>query len=59
MTSIAEARKALGELKKNAARGDQQHYDTLSAALESLGKRVTKLERDAGHADGTAAAGTE
>jgi hypothetical protein len=56
MTSIAEARKALEELKTKAALGDKRHYDTLSAALESLGKRVNELERNVGHAGGMAAA---
>jgi hypothetical protein len=59
MTSIAEARKALAALKKNAASGDRQHFDTLSAALESLGKRINDLERltqAVDHAEGMAAA---
>jgi hypothetical protein len=33
-------------LKKSAALADKRHYDTLSAALESLGKRVAKLENE-------------
>ena len=45
MTNIADARKALEELKKNAALSDKQHCDTLSAAFETLGKRVNELER--------------
>jgi hypothetical protein len=46
MTTISQARAALEELKKSAAPADKQHYDTLSAALEALGKRVTKLESE-------------
>jgi hypothetical protein len=59
MTNIADARKALEKLKKNAAPSDKQHYDTLSAAFETLGKRVNELERLAqavDHAEGMAAA---
>jgi polyhydroxyalkanoate synthesis regulator phasin len=41
-----EPETALEELKKSAALADKRHYDTLSAALESLGKRVAKLENE-------------
>jgi hypothetical protein len=51
MTDIPEARKAIEELKKNAAPADKPHYDTLSAALETLGRRVAELERRVGHAE--------
>jgi len=59
MINIAEARKALEELKKNAAPATKAHYDTLSAAFEALGKRVTELERRVGYLDSmtSAAAG--
>jgi inactivated superfamily I helicase len=45
MTNIAKARRALEELRKSAAPYHKQHFDTLSDALESLGKRVNELER--------------
>jgi hypothetical protein len=56
MTNIAKARDALEALKKSAAPENEEHYETLSAALEALGQRVIELEQRARQTDGMAAA---
>ena len=44
-TSIAQARDALAQLARSADPKLRKHFDTVSSALESLGKRVNELEK--------------
>jgi hypothetical protein len=46
MANISTARAAIAELKKSASPGDQPHWDVLSAALETIGQRLNKLEKN-------------
>ena len=43
MTTIAEGRKALGQLAKRNPR-DAKLYETVSAALDSIGERLKTIE---------------
>jgi hypothetical protein len=45
MTSISKAQDALMQLGRKADSSTKKHLDTVSSALESLGKRVTELEK--------------